>query len=693
MKRPNVFVIAIGVLMAVSMPAAAQQSQQEPSFKEKLEAWLPGMGAENILDRQKPQQSLQEALYGLGVPGREAELAEACKAIAEKLGPEVAKPARIWMLRQLEFSGGAECVDAVAALLKDNDSQIRDCARRTLQNNPAPEANAKLLAGLASAVDDTQRVAIINALGYRSDASSVRALSELLSYRNSDAAAAAADALGKIGGTEAARALAEARPKCREAIKRRVADAYLRCADKLLREGKRAEAEAIYEELSDLDAPRPIRLAAVQGRLNAAGDEAAEVVVRMLAGDDADAQAIAAGHVGSLDGPAVRQLAEKFPKLSASAQMLLSAALAAKGDKTAMPVATAAANSDADEVRIAGLRALGRLGDASSVPMLTDALAAGGQPGEAARESLREVHGEGVDEAIVTAMRRAETGLRKTLIDLLRERSAVNAAGALLQQAEHDDAGVRDLAIQGLGDLAEPNHVAPMIAILLKMKKGRQRDAMEKAIMMTCNRTADAGRQADPVLAVVSRSGKEDRCTLLPLLGRIGGHSALEEVNKAIQSDEAEVREAGVRAICNWPDSTVADELLELAQRAASDSHRTWALRAYIRVITLPTDRPHEQTLAMLKKAMEMADRDDERRLVVSRASSARHVQTLRWLVPYLDDAAVSAQACRAIVELAHHRDLMGPNQDEFRKALDKVISISEDPSLIDRAKRYMSGL
>ena len=44
-----------------------------------------------------------------------------------------------------------------------------------------------------------------------------------------------------------------------------VADASLVCAERLLAEGKRDEALALYTSLSAPDVPKPARLAAMQG--------------------------------------------------------------------------------------------------------------------------------------------------------------------------------------------------------------------------------------------------------------------------------------------------------------------------------------------------------------------------------------------------------------------------------------------
>lgn len=42
---------------------------------------------------------------------------------------------------------------------------------------------------------------------------------------------------------------------------------------------------------------------------------------------------------------------------------------------------------------------------------------------------------------------------------------------------------------------------------------------------------------------------------------------------------------------------------------------------------------------------------------------------------------------------LAHHRFLRTPNRQEFQKALKRVLEVSKDTKITDRAKRYITGL
>jgi hypothetical protein len=130
-------------------------------------------------------------------------------------------------------------------------------------------------------------------------------------------------------------------------------------------------------------------------------------------------------------------------------------------------------------------------------------------------------------------------------------------------------------------------------------------------------------------------------------------------------------------------------------ERVQTDEHpgdRTAALRALIRVAPLPDGRSDAEKLELLKKALALCTRDTERNLALQRAAAIRAPETLRFLTPYLDQPAFAQQACLAVVELAHHRDLREPNKAEFDRALDKVLQTSKDVTVIDRAHRYKKG-
>jgi HEAT repeat protein len=303
------------------------------------------------------------------------------------------------------------------------------------------------------------------------------------------------------------------------------------------------------------------------------------------------------------------------------------------------------------------------------------------------------ISGDAVDQALLDALKQASEQQRAGLVDVLRRRRSTVAVPALLAEAGKEDAAAYGPAIAALRSLATPDDVPALVDLLLATAKGARRDEIEKTVLLVCGQTEDEAARVAPVLAVLEKADEPKRCALLPVLGRLGGKKALETIEPALASDRPAVRDAAVRALCNWPDASVAGRLLDLVKTTDSPAHRTWALRAYVRVITLKSDRPEAETLAMLQEAMKLAKDDAQRQLILDRASAVRTIETLRWVAPYLDDPAVNQAACRAVADLAHQRFLRNPNKAEFDAALKKVTEISKEPEVVARAKRYMMGL
>jgi len=415
----------------------------------------------------------------------------------------------------------------------------------------------------------------------------------------------------------------------------------------------------------------------------------------MLAGNDRDKRQVAATQLARVtDQAATAKYVAELPRLPPAGQIILLENLAERGVKVALPAAIAAAKSKDPALQASGVRCLADLGDASVVPLLLEcASAADPRVSDAARQSLTLLPGSDTEEALLAALGSAEGPRREMLTAVLAARKSTVAVPALLAEAAARDPEDYRRALRALRILAEPQNVPALLDLLMKAHDDSHREEIERAILLVCNRTAEADRRAEPVLVRLAKAAPAERCLLLPVLGRIGGKKVHEAVRAAMRSEDPKLREAGVRGLCNWPDATVAGELLELAKTAPAAAQRVAGLRAYIRVVSLKSDRPEAETFALLTGAMRLAGRDEERRLILSRMSAVRTVESLRWLVPYLDSEALAPEACQAVVELAHHRFLTRPNKDQFAAALRKVIEVSKDPQVVEQAKGYLAGL
>jgi HEAT repeat protein len=687
---PPSFVLLVA-LAALAQPAPIDLKGK--SLAATFNDLLPGMSAADNGARSAAQQRWQDICLALSAPGNETLRSEACTIMVAKLDARTPKLARLWLLQQLQRIGREESVEALATVLSDADDEVRDMAVRALSNNPSPKATEKLVAALAAA-NEAGKIGLLNGLGQRGDAAATAAVAGQLPG-DAKVGVAAARALGRIPGDDALQALQKARPSASGAVRAAIADALLVHADRRLKAGRHGEAAKLYAELNVPEEPRSVRLAALRGLIQTRGDAAGELVLSILTGDDAKAKAVAIGQIERLSPAALKTLAASMDKLTVPIRVSVVVAVAAGGDRSQLPFVLEAAKSSEAEVKQAGIRALGRLGDASTVEFLLEVAASKDTAAGAAVESLAALPAESVNEKLIAALNAEKTASRRAaLIGILDRRKAVSAVPALVTAASDADASVRNAAFAGLKSLAAPTDAPGMIVALLKTAKGNERSQAEIAIATVLSQVTNREARAEPVLAAIN-TRKDREADLLPLLGRLGGKDALETIRRALGSTDPALHEAAAAGLCNWPDDAANSELLALAASTKSEAEKLRAIQALIRVNAVLTERTAEeklQALDALKSAMKLATRDQERRAILEGVGNVRHIESLRFVVPYLDDAAYQQAACKGVVELAHSKMLREPNKAEFEKALNRVIELCKDRGLVDRAKQYLEG-
>jgi HEAT repeat protein len=259
----------------------------------------------------------------------------------------------------------------------------------------------------------------------------------------------------------------------------------------------------------------------------------------------------------------------------------------------------------------------------------------------------------------------------------------------LLELAGSPDASLRLAALEALQALGDETTVPALIPLLLAAKTSPELAVAERAVWLCAERDDDVQRRADPLLQAYERAPVAERAVLLPVLGRIGGARALEVVHAAGKDRNENLRAASVRALANWPDATAANELLELARGGEQPSYRVWALRGYIRIVTLPGVRSADETLALLEPALKLANRPDELQLILGRLSAVPCPRSLQIAMEYVDHPTLGPEAIGAAAKLAE--SLLPDSPELARDAITKILKVTSDPILRARLERAVN--
>ena len=208
---------------------------------------------------------IDEAVAACGTNA--AARAELERRLCGALKQPISQVAREYLCRQLSVIGTAASVSVLAEFL--TDGALSHLARFALERMPCAEAIQALRDSLPK-LKGLDKVGVIRSLGLRRDPKSIAALTAATRDPDPQIGAAAVAALGEIGTSEAVRALQSLRTKVPLSLRPVLLDACLVGAERLLAEGNKPEAVALYKMLTTAEQPKHIRLAASHGLLLAA---------------------------------------------------------------------------------------------------------------------------------------------------------------------------------------------------------------------------------------------------------------------------------------------------------------------------------------------------------------------------------------------------------------------------------------
>lgn len=628
---------------------------------------------------------------------------EKTRELVAILQSDASLEARARACQQLALVGTKEAVPALAALL--GDEKLGYYARDVLEVMPDASAGDALRTA-AGTLPGNARIGVINSLGARRDAQAVPLLKQLAAGPGTNEgalASAALLALGRIATPEAGRAVAQALVRGAAGLRPAAAEACLLAADRWLGEGKRVQALAHFEAVRGAEVPIALRAAATRGAILARESGGLDLLIEQLHSPELAMGDIALRAARELRGANVTPaLVAELDKLEPALQALVLTALVDRGEPGVLGAVEARAATANDEVRIAAIKALGKIGGASSLPILFEAIQSSrGEIAAAALASLGRIPARDTDAIILKQVATAQSGVREKLIGVLGDRRAESATPELMRLALQNDGETSKAALRALGVVARPDELPQLIHLALAVREEAAKTLADRAIVTTAMKMIEPERRADAVLAEFrGASDPATKAALLRPLGAIvrsmgGSHEVFFAVRAALRETAEPVREAALRCLAQWPDATPATTLLALAaNEGASEEEREVALRGALRMAADVAGGREVSSLDALEcfvQAARVVRTREEKLMLVSGLGSVRRPEALRLLQPYLEDAEVQTEAALAVVQIAPA--LTGTRSaPALNAALERIAATVKDEDIRRKAARLAKG-
>lgn len=594
--------------------------------------------------------------------------------------------AKAMACKQLAIYGGKDAVPELAKLL--DDKRLASWSRIALEAIPDPAADAALIEA-AKSLEGKLLVGVINSLGERRSEDAIEPLADCLSDQDEQVAAAAAVALGKIGNEYAVHTLHGAFANAKPDVKSAIAEGGILCAERMVEEGNHDFAVQIYDVIRNADLPKQRILEATRGAILARGAEGIPLLVEQLESSDKQEFHIGLSTARELEGAEVvqalsTQLANATPERAA---LILYAIGDVPNVKLPQSVLRSATSGD-KQVRLAAVEILGRLGDASAVPTLLEiATDSDGELAAAAKKSLAGLPSKEVDAEIVSRLSTAKDETLGVLVELVGERR-IEATDELVKALESSDEAIRSAALAALGETVGAESLDVLIEEVLEAKDDAAGETAERALLTASIRMPNRDATAKELAAVMPNASQAAKASLLRTLGAMGGPAALETIADVLKSGDEQLQDVGTKVLGEWMTADAAPVLLEVTSDPSAKKYHVRALRGYLR-IARQLKIPDEDRIAMCRKALEIAQRPEERELALDALKRSPSKEAVELASSLLDDNEVRERAVETAIFIGEQIKEKDPAA--AKAAGQKALEASPPKELAERARALVS--
>jgi HEAT repeat protein len=424
-------------------------------------------------------------------------------------------------------------------------------------------------------------------------------------------------------------------------------------------------------------------LEATRGAILARGEQGIPLLIEQLKSPDKALFQIGLSTARELTG---REIAEALAaELDGTAPERASLIIAAIGDRNdaVLPPAVLQAASDGDrQVRLAAIEAVGKLGDAASVPVLLEiAVDADAELSQAAKAALTRLPGETVNAEIVKRLRAANGKPLAALIETIGKRR-IDAAAELVNALEQSDEAIREAAITALGATAGPKELDVLILEFSGAENETDTEIAGRALQVASIRMRDREATAAKLAAAMSRARPATKARLLRILGAMGGPKALQTIAAAAKDENAELQDVATQVLGEWMTADAATPLYEIA--SSDHKHKRRALRGYLR-IARQLELPDAERLEMCRKALAIAERDEERALALEAMKRCPSAESIQLASSLVDDSELRDRAVEAAVFIGEQ--IKDRDPAAARVAGQKALEAEPPRELAERAR------
>ena len=592
------------------------------------------------------------ALY-VGREGHEEANHLLTEVFTDVLSSNVNKEVKAFFLYHLAFFGGAECVDAVSALISDD--RLNEPVIKVLVSM-RDHAGQHALKTAMPTLSGKNKVRAVIAMGEYKALCALTEVTKLAGGSDENMQQAVLFTLAEIGDPSSAKLMGEAaKAVAYKQENTKAAASYVRYAERLAQNGELELSEKICRTLiKKATGPGQVSYAntAMSILVDQLGYEVLPDLIKGFDNPDKKYRNAMLRYASQItDIAATREWMAKYSSVNSEQKKELISFFRKRNDLTVVPLLKSELVSTDCGVKLASLDALGYLLGPKVLPAAIKML--GETDAEGAIEVqkvMRRLVGPLQVKSLAAALPEMNPTGQKILIEVLSERAASDYFMDVYKLTKSENEEVKSAAFAGLKRMADGSKVKPLLKSLYFSEEDKYVPEIQSALVAAANDIDDDKNKAKPILDAYSGATKnQDR--FYGVMAELGGSDALMIVAKAFETGNGQMKEAAFDALVNWKDYSAASALFDVC-KSGSKSYQDKAFTGYVNQIKKARIHP-DQKLLLLRKIMGQADNDGQKKMVINALAKNKTFLTLVFVGQYLDDKNLKNDAGRACAQIA----------------------------------------
>lgn len=582
---------------------------------------------------------------------------------------------KTFIIRQLEMVGGEDAVSCLEGYL--DEKPLCAPAARALVNINTFSSNKALLQALKNSAGEC-RLSLVQALADTKFGEAAAIITPLAKSGDDKLRKLSLYALANIADPASAEILQEAARNKNFAFGTDNATAaYLLFGQRLLEKGQKQQAEKVAETLlkgAKEESRLYSRTAALELLTDIHGEESVATLIEAAGDENPEFRAAALKFASDFITLATTKAwMKKARKSAAHIEAEIITMLGENEAKEAIPRMIKALRSRNDEVKLAAIGALGRIGDETVIPPFLKLMKKSNKQEIAAiKEAFFILDAKGLKDAVADGLPKMTAEGQAALLAVLGNRAASERIDDVFKYAQDKNEVVRIAALAALKSMATKEDLPSLLSLLNETSQPKEIRMLQEAIIAGIDDYENQSQQTALVLEEMQNTSEERRSRYFTILASIGGEQArnavTEEFNKKGYPD---TKAAAINALSSWSDVSAAEELFRISQDDGNSDYKNEALKGYVRTIN-QSEYPAVQKLLMLRKAFD-GSAIQHRKLILQEVGGLASFHALTFAGKYLDEPLLQQEAARSVMRLALDNNYHG---EVVRGLLNKTMEV-----------------